>query len=156
MTSADWVAVGRVGRPHGTKGAFFVEQASAAPERLAPGAVLHVDGEPARVVEAKRAGGRPVIRLDREVPRGADLCVRREELPPPAEDSYYVFQLIGLSVREQGDGDLGRVQDVEPGVANDVLVLDSGERLPLVEACVLEVDLDAGVVLVAPGFSGGG
>ena len=156
MTSEEWVAVGRVGRPHGTKGAFVVERASAAPERLELGAVLHVDGEPAEVVEAKQAGGRPVIRLDRHVARGSDLCVRREELPPPDEDSYYVFQLVGLAVREEGAGDLGRVQDVEPGVANDVLVLDSGERLPLVDACVLEIDLEGGVVLVAPGFTGGG
>jgi 16S rRNA processing protein RimM len=156
VTPGDWVAVGRVGRPHGIAGAFFVELASEAPGRLSVGAVLHVDGEPASVVEAKRAGGRPVIRLDREVRRGADLCVRREELPAPDEGSYYVFQLVGLLAREEGGGELGLVQDVEPGVANDVLVLDSGHRLPLVDACILEIDLADGVIVVAPGFSGGG
>ncbi len=156
MSDHDWVAVGRVGRPHGIKGAFVVEHPSAAPERLAEGAVLHVGGEPARIVESKRAGGRPVIRLDREVPRGSELCVRRAELPEPEPDAYYVFQLVGLSVREQEGAELGRVQDVEPGVANDVLVVDSGLRLPLVDACVLEVDLERGVVVVVPGFADGG
>ncbi|MGZ8695318.1 MAG: ribosome maturation factor RimM, partial [Gaiellaceae bacterium] len=152
-----WVSVGRVGRPHGLAGAFVVERPSEAPERLAKGAVVHVGGEPMTIVESKRAGGRPVIRLDRPADRGAELLVARAELPPPAdEDTYYVFQLVGLSVVEHGGRSLGRVQDVEPGVANDVLVLDSGLRLPLVDACVHEVDLDAGAVHVEPGFGGDG
>jgi ribosomal 30S subunit maturation factor RimM len=43
---------------------------------------------------------------------------------------------------------------VQPGVANDVLELDSGLALPLVEACVRDVDLEAGRILVAQGFAG--
>jgi 16S rRNA processing protein RimM len=152
---SDWVSVGRVCRPHGLAGAFVVERASEAPERLAKGAVVHVGGEPAEIVESKRAGGRLVIRLDRHVDRGAELLVPRAELPPPEEDSYYVFQLVGLLAVE-GARELGRVQDVEPGVANDVLVLDSGLRLPLVDACVGNVDLHAGTIEIAPGFAGDG
>jgi ribosomal 30S subunit maturation factor RimM len=44
------------------------------------------------------------------------------------------------------------VQDVTPGVANDVLELDTGLALPLVEECVVAVDLERGRVLVAQGF----
>jgi ribosomal 30S subunit maturation factor RimM len=47
------------------------------------------------------------------------------------------------------------VTDVLPGVANDVLELDSGIALPMVEDCVRAVDLSAGRILVAPGFSEG-
>ena len=43
--------------------------------------------------------------------------------------------------------------DVENGPANDALELDSGLLLPLVDACVLDVDLEAGRVLVARGFA---
>jgi 16S rRNA processing protein RimM len=153
---SDWVSVGRVGRPHGLAGAFVVERASEAPERLARGAVVHVEGEPATIVESKRSGGRLVVRLDRRPERGAELLVPRAELPEPDEDSYYVFQLVGLRAEETGGRDLGRVQDVEPGIANDVLVLDSGLRLPLVDACVGNVDLDAGTIEINPGFAGDG
>jgi 16S rRNA processing protein RimM len=93
-----------------------------------------------------------VIRLDREVPRGAELAVPRGELPPTGEGEYYAFQLVGLEVEEEGGGLLGRVQAVQPGVANDILELDSGPLLPLVDACVREVDLERGRILVAPGF----
>jgi 16S rRNA processing protein RimM len=94
-----------------------------------------------------------VIRLDRRVPRGAQLEVPQEALAPAGEDEYYVFQLVGLRVEEEGGDDLGTVTDVVPGVANDVLELDSGIALPMVEDCVRAVDLSAGRITVAPGFS---
>jgi 16S rRNA processing protein RimM len=115
---------------------------------------LYVDGEPAEIVSSKRgSGGRPVIKLDREIQRGADLTVRRDALPPTEGGEYYAFQLVGLAVREVGGRELGRVVDVAPGVANDVLELDSGFALPLVEACVREIDLDGGQIVVATGFA---
>src|SRR5436190_22013347 len=51
----DLVLVGRVGRPHGLGGAFFVEEASEDPDRFTVGSNLLVDGEEAEVVESKRA-----------------------------------------------------------------------------------------------------
>jgi hypothetical protein len=45
------------------------------------------------------------------------------------------------------------VQEVAPGVANDVLQLDSGVALPLVEDCVRAVDIEGGRIVVAQGFA---
>jgi 16S rRNA processing protein RimM len=150
---SELVKVGRVGKPHGLDGSFFVEHASEDEARFAKGATLHVDGEPAEVVASKRSRGRPVIRLDREAPRGAELAVPREELPPPGEDEYYEFQLVGLAVEEEGGRPLGSVAAVIPGPANDVLELDSGLLLPLVGACIQQVDLDGGRIQIARGFA---
>ena len=141
-----------MGKPHGLDGSFFVEGASEEEARFAKGATLRVNGEPATVVASKRSRGRPVIRLDREAQRGAELAVPRSELPPPEEDEYYAFELVGLDAVEEGGRQLGRVSEVQPGVANDVLELDSGLALPLVDACVLEVDLEEGRILIARGY----
>jgi 16S rRNA processing protein RimM len=145
--------VGVVGKAHGLDGSFVVDGASEDPERFAPGATVLVEGERATVVARKQAGGRLVIRLDRSVARGRELQIPRSELPEPEADSYYVFQLVGLSVEEEGGRALGTVEDVTPGIANDVLELDSGLALPLVEACVQEVDLERRRILVASGFA---
>ena len=156
MPSApELVTIGRVGRPHGLDGSFFVDQASEREGTFARGATLFADGEPAEIVASRRgAGGRPVIRLDRRVGRGAELTVPRETLSPLAdEDEFYVFQLVGLRVEEEGGRMLGRVHDVLEYPANDVLELDSGASLPLVEACVRQVDLAGGRIVVAPGFA---
>lgn len=142
-----------MGRPHGTDGAFVVEGGSQDPRRFEPGASLLVGGEPATVVLSRRVGkGRVAIKLDRVVERGAELAVRREDLAPLESGSYYVADLVGLEVVEEGGPRLGVVRDVLPGPANDALELDGGLLLPLVEDCVLEIDLAAGRLLVAPGF----
>jgi 16S rRNA processing protein RimM len=154
--SSDTVVIGRVGKSHGLDGSFVVEDASATHEHFAKGAKLLVEGAEATVVGSKQARGRPVIRLDRRVGRGTELKVPRAALAPTGEDEYYVFQLVGLEVSEEGGAALGRVTDVTPGVANDVLVLDSGLLLPMVGECVLSVDLDSGTIVIAPGFSGAG
>ena len=149
----DHVTVGRVGRPHGLDGSFVVEHASANERLFEPGATLYAGGEPATVAGRKRSGGRLVLKLDRSVPRGAQLSVPRAELPAPEPDSYYVFQLVGLDVVEEGGRPLGAVKDVAPGVANDVLELDSGLALPMHEECVREVNLEAGRIVVSAGFA---
>ena len=148
----DLVSVGRVGRPHGLDGSFVVEDASGDAARFGAGARVFLDGEPATVAESKRAGGRLVVRLDRQARRGAALAVPRAQLPKTGAGEYYVFELAGLRVEEEGGRLLGRVQDVAPGVANDVLELDTGLALPLVEDCVLSVDLEEGRIVVAQGF----
>jgi 16S rRNA processing protein RimM len=147
------VTVGRVGRPHGLDGSFVVEDASEDPARFEPGATLLVAGGPATVVDRKRAGGRLIVRLDRPVERGIALQVRRQDLPEPEPGTYYAFQLVGLTVEEEGGRTLGTVEEVAPGIANDVLELDSGLALPMVEACVRKVDLEARRILVARGFA---
>jgi 16S rRNA processing protein RimM len=153
--STELVQIGRVGRPHGLEGSFAVENASEAPERFAVGVDVYVDGEPLRIVESKRARGRPVIRLERPVRRGAALAVPRSHLPPADQDSHYVFDLVGLAVEEEDGRALGRVVEVTPGPANDVLELDTGLALPLVDACVRKVDVEGGRIVVAHGFDGG-
>jgi 16S rRNA processing protein RimM len=152
--SEELVPVGRVGRPHGIDGAFFVENPSSRAAVFTSGAKLFAAGEPATVVASRHgSGGRPVIRLDRHVERGAELAVARTTLPELTdEDEFYVFQLVGLAVEEEGGRQLGRVREVLEYPANDVLELDSGASLPLVEACVRQVDLAGGRIVVAAGF----
>jgi ribosomal 30S subunit maturation factor RimM len=60
---------------------------------------------------------------------------------------------VGLSVEEEDGRLLGRVREVLEYPGNDVLELDSGASLPLVEACVQQVDLAGGRIVVAAGFA---
>jgi 16S rRNA processing protein RimM len=150
----DLVTVGRVGRPHGLLGAFFVEGASDDPRRFARGAELLVAGVPMKVLETKLgSGARRVLRVDGPAPRGAAIEVPRSELPVPEDGSYYVFELVGLPVEEEGGRQLGLVRDVLPNIANDILELDTGVLLPLVEHCVREVDIPGRRIVVARGYA---
>ncbi|HEU5362599.1 MAG TPA: ribosome maturation factor RimM [Gaiellaceae bacterium] len=145
--------IGKVGRPHGIDGAFFVEQPSDDRRWWTTGARFLARGVPVEVVAHRTSSGRPVIRVEPPVERGSLLEVEREQLPPTEPDEWYAFELVGLPVMEEGGRLVGTVKAVEPGVANDVLELDSGALLPMVEDCILRVDLDAPVIEVAKGFA---
>jgi 16S rRNA processing protein RimM len=152
--ASELVPIGKVGRPHGLDGSFFVEGASDRAGAFDRGTSVRIGDETYEIIASKRgAQGRPVIRLDRAVPRGATLTVPRDSLPALEDDEYYAFQLVGLAVEEEGGRMLGRVREVLDYPANDVLELDSGVSLPLVEACVRQVDVAGGRIVVAAGFA---
>ena len=147
------VPIGKVGRPHGVDGAFFVEQPSDDPRWWKTGARFLAGGRAVEVVAHRRSSGRPVIKVEPPAERGALIEVERDQLPPTAEDEYYAFELVGLEVVEETGRVLGTVKAVTPGVANDVLELDSDVLLPMVEECVRTIDLAARRIDVAEGFA---
>ena len=147
------VRIGKVGRPHGIDGAFFVEQPSDDARWWKTGALLIAGGTPVEVVAHRTSSGRPVIKVDPPVARGALLEVERDELPATEADEYYAFELIGLTVVEENGRELGTVESVTSGVANDVLELSSGVLLPMVEDCILRIDLEGKRIEIATGFA---
>ncbi|ROR29825.1 ribosome maturation factor RimM [Inmirania thermothiophila] len=88
---------------------------------------------------------------------GAQIAVRRSQLPPPAEGEYYWADLIGLEVRTVEGTPLGKVADLMETGANDVLVV-RGERERLIPflpgQVVRRVDVAGGLLEVDwdPGF----
>ena len=147
------MTIGKVGRPHGIDGAFFVEQPSEDARWWKTGATFLANGTRVEVVAHRTSSGRPVIKVVPAIERGAILEVERDQLPPTEEDEYYAFELVGLDVAEENGRALGKVTAVTPGVANDVLELDSGVLLPMVEECVRSIDLDTSRIVVAEGFA---
>jgi len=104
------------------------------------------------VLSRRVGGGRIAIKLDRPAARGDRLAVPRAELPEPEPDHFYVFQLVGLDAVAPDGASLGRVEDVLPGTANDNLVLGEGALVPMIEDAIVEIDLDAGRIVLNPDF----
>ena len=88
---------------------------------------------------------------------GCDLLISRSSLPEPEEDTYYWFDLIGLSVYTTDGRYLGRLQSILPTGSNDVYVVrpdtgsepDSSEVLiPAIASVVQEIDLERNLMRV--------
>jgi 16S rRNA processing protein RimM len=174
MASApDRLVVGRVLRPHGVRGELSVEILSDAPDRFAPGAELGVgdpDGpkplETALVRAARLHLGRLLLTLegveDRDAAdryRGAWLSIPAAEARPLEPGEFWPHQLVGLAVVDHQGRERGRVADVVPGAAHDLLAVEvPGGATALVPAvaALVTVELDAGRVLVdaVPGLLG--
>jgi len=160
------LVVGRIGRAHGIKGEATVEVRTDDPElRFAPGAVLLTDPPergPLTVRSGRVQGGRLVLSFEGVPDRNAIEKLRNtmlvaevdpEELPEDP-DEYYDHQLEGLTVRSVDGVELGVVEEMVHGPAQDLFVIrrpDGGELLlPFIAEFVPEVDLEGGVVLVDP------
>ncbi len=151
MPDRRWLRAGRVGRPHGLDGSFYVLEPS--PQLLGLGDRVVVDGRELEI--ARRAGDdrRPIVRLegcqeraDAEAIRGVALLVEREGAPELEPDEWWAEDLEGCAVHD-GDRAVGVVRrllslpsvdvlEVErPGEAGDLLV-------PLVSDAVRSVDIN--------------
>jgi 16S rRNA processing protein RimM len=126
------VTAGRVGKPHGLDGSFYVD---AVAHPLAQGTALVV-GDRTHTVE-RRAGTdeRPLVRLsgvdDPRALRGELLLVEAEL----AEDEWLAADLVGCAV--PGHGRVVRVLD---GPSCSVLELDDGALVPFISDAIRSVE----------------
>lgn len=73
----------------------------------------------------------------------AVLAVDEAKLPP---DSYYLHDLVGMTVETPGGEALGKITEVMDGPANGVCVVRDGEKeilLPALKSVIRKVDLKA-------------
>lgn len=83
---------------------------------------------------------------------GLEIAIEREQLPPLPEGEYYWHDLMGLEVFDLADRRLGQLVELLETGANDVLVVDDGQRrmlIPMVMGEVVKaVDLEKGLMQV--------
>jgi len=84
--------------------------------------------------------------------KGYDIVISRKRLPLPDEDEYYVQDLIGLDVFNDGQDRVGTVKESYYTGAHEVLVIEtpSGDiDIPFVEDFIIAVDLEKGRLILA-------
>jgi 16S rRNA processing protein RimM len=156
-----FLAVGKLGRPHGVRGEIFLHVLTDFPERLKPGVMVFL-GPDYRQIEIKSlrwhrdalllslAGyhtSEAVAALTNQY-----LFVRAEDRPPLPEGEYYHHQLIGMQVLDEDGQLLGTLSQILETGANDVYVVLPSQGpeilLPAIEDVILEIDLSQRQMLV--------
>ena len=87
--------------------------------------------------------------------RGTRLYAPRDKLPALPDDEFYHADLIGLTVKDTGGAELGRVKAVLNHGASDLLeIAAKGQNqpvlLPFTKLTVPTVDLAAGLLIADP------
>lgn len=86
-----------------------------------------------------------------EEQRNKNVYIEESDLQPLPEDTYYVRDLIGISVLTE-DGELGKIVDVIQNSSQDLYEVKTAEGkkvyIPAVKEFVTEVDMDARIVKV--------
>ncbi len=151
---------GRVGRPHGLDGSFYVTRPR--PRLLSLGVAVTLAGRTAPIVRRAGTEQRPIVRLEGidgrsavEALRGSELFVDGGDAPALGEGEWWAHELEGCEVLdgEQLLGSVKQLIELPSCEALEVLAADGGEMIivPLVKDAVrvvaparkrIEVDLD--------------
>jgi 16S rRNA processing protein RimM len=149
---------GRVGRPHGLDGSFYVIEP--APQLLVLGTEIWVGDRATEILRRAGTDARPILRVglasDRsEVAalRGEQLRALRQNAPPLAKDEYWADDLVGCTVHA-GAREVGTVQRMLPYPSCELLELDGGTLIPLVRDAIVAVDPEARRIEVDGRFLG--
>ena len=156
----EYLAVGRVLRPHGVRGDLLLQVLTDFPERLQAGGTVYV-GEaavPQVLTRVRFANKHLIVHLagcdDMDAGQGFRnqlVQVRLEAAAPLREGQYYHHQLVGLAVITEEGESLGQLDEILETGANDVYVVknDQGEvLLPAITSVIRRIDLKAGVMTV--------
>ena len=148
---------GRVGRPHGLDGSFYVT--GPRPRLLELGTSVSVAGRTVAIVRRAGTDRRPILRLagveDRlaaEALRGQALAVEQRQAPELGEGEWWAHELEGLQVVD-GDHLLGTVSRLIELPSCEALEVVRDHRaqpllVPMVKDAIRNVDPSAGRIEV--------
>ena len=80
-----------------------------------------------------------------------NLYVTRENAVKLRKNEYFIADLIGLAVVDEQENVLGTLTDVLATGANDVYIVTKDEKellIPAIRQCILDVNLETGVMKV--------
>lgn len=160
-----YIAVGLITAAHGLRGEVKIELHTDFPERFAPDAVVYLDENLNEMtLEAARPhqGGMLLrfvginSRADADSLRGAWIFVPEESAQELDDGTYFVHDIVGLTV-ETAEGEvLGKISDVLFTGANEVYIVQSTDDppreilLPAIAEVISSVDLAAGRMVITP------
>lgn len=158
----DYIAVGKILNTQGRAGAVRVLPLTDYPQRFAVKSRVYVSLKGSRKlmnIEKSAPHQKYLIVKFKEIPdmnaaeeiKGGILEITRDQLFPLSENTYYIFDIIGLTVSDRTRGSLGKITEVLQTGANDVYVVETGGRpllIPALKQVVKEIDLPAGRMVV--------
>ena len=153
------IVIGRVGAAHGIQGDLRIIPLTDFPERFAALREVMVGDELLHVERVKPQGKNVLVRFREYAVReeaqkltGRLLTVARADAAPLDEGEYYVFDIVGLTVYDEEDNELGTVENVIRTGSNDVYAVraeDGREILiPALRTAVLAIDVPGGRMTV--------
>ena len=136
---ANWVVVGRFGRPHGIKGFVTVHSFTEPRDNILRytdwHAFLSNEWQPVKLLCIEAHNKAVVAQIegypDRDMVSrltNIEIAVQKEQLAALGSGEYYWHQLVGMSVVNQKGESFGKVTEVMPTGANDVLVVQGDKR----------------------------
>ena len=160
MKSSDleFMTIGRILAPWGTKGKLKVKVITDFPQRFALSSTVYINRQHMTIDSTEWYKGEVIIKLNavdsieaaRQM-RGQPVEIHHSQVYSLPEGQYYHFQLIGLEVWTTQGELLGNITEILTAESNDNYVVkgDEGEILiPAIEDVVKSIDLNKGRIVI--------
>ena len=159
-SNLEFVTIGQVLAPWGTKGKLKVRVVTDFPQRFTPSSRIYINQQPLTIDDTEWHKGKAIIKLSTidSVEETQKLLEKPIEIPYSQlhhlpEGQYYHFQLTGLEVWTTEGELLGNITEVLTAKSNDNYVVsgNQGEILiPAIEDVVKSIDLSNGRMVIEP------
>jgi len=153
-----FIQIGEVLSPSGTKGHFRVRVITDFPERFDLGSKIYINRQPFTIEYSTLQKGNFIIKVngidnteDANKLQGQQIEIDNSRLKPLANGQYYHFQLIGLEVFTDNGESVGRLKQVLATPCNDVYIVEGEEGevlIPAVEDVIKLVDIKNGRIVI--------
>jgi 16S rRNA processing protein RimM len=160
------IVIGRVSRPHGTKGEIRIEYFNTGdPDFFSRYQMLFIQGDAGSPQPYRPLAVRPHkkyilallegvrTRAEAEQLRGKAVLVDAADLPSLDADEYYWHDILGMRVVTEDGGNVGTITEILPTGSNDVYVVREGERevlIPALKEVVASIDTKARTMVIRP------
>lgn len=158
----DWIFVGRFGKVHGIKGFITVHSYTEPRENILQYpdwyAYINSEWQLVTLVSQEITDKHILVKVEGYFEReqaanltNIEIGTKSEFLPVLKPGEYYWSQLIGLQVINQTGDTLGKVVEILPTGANDVLIVEGDKRrlIPyLPEHSIIAVNISEGQIIV--------
>ncbi len=152
----EFLAVGKLRRPHGLHGEILMSVWTDFPNRLKPGLAIYVGkNHTLRTIRSVRWHRDDMLIAFEDITdrdqagifRNQLMMVRSDDRPALPDGEFYQHQLLGMRViQEEGDLLLGTLTEIIETGANDVyIVRAAGGReilLPAIESVIVNIDIE--------------
>ena len=158
------IALGKIVKTHGLQGEVRMRTFNPRSETIAPGTRVllrkadHLENVSITTLRQHKFG--LLLRFgdchsieEAEEFVGKELCVAEEDLPSLDHDEFYHYELVEMKVITKAGLNLGHVVEVMETGANDVLVVQDGDRehlIPFIDQVIEELDRESRTIMINP------
>lgn len=155
----DKIKIGQVVNVVGLKGELKVYHYSDYKERFEELSKVYLENTPYQISGVRYMKDMVILKLsgvsdrtEAERHKGKNIYIDKEDVRVLPEDTYYIFDLIGLKVALENGTVIGTLCDVIQNSAQDLYEIEQENKnkflLPAVEEFILNIDMDSRTMTV--------
>jgi len=158
-----FLAFAKIRKPHGLHGEISVEMLTDFPNEFDKGSIVYLGKDHVELVidSIRKAGARYLIALQKhgdrnsvEYLRNKMMFIKSDSLPELGDGEYFHHDLIGMTVYDMENTQIGLVSEIITTGANDVYVIAPNVRdnkeilLPAIRSVIKNINLDEKRIVV--------